>query len=99
MGGEGGRRRFSPAPNVPPPFTLAAPPRYFNDIGIWDQGRMDGWNSARDPGFGMAYFNRTDLPFYYALAGACVWVCGCLRAVDVWVCGWAQVGGWVRLLL
>ncbi len=32
---------------------------------------MNGWNSARDPGFGMAYFNRTDLPFYYALAGTC----------------------------
>jgi len=28
---------------------------------------MDAWNTARDPGFGMAYFNRTDLPYYYAL--------------------------------
>lgn len=31
---------------------------------------MDAWNTARDAGFGMAYFNRTDLPFYYALAEA-----------------------------
>lgn len=29
---------------------------------------MDAWNTARAPGFGMAYFNRTDLPYYYALA-------------------------------
>ena len=29
---------------------------------------MDSWNSAREPGFGMSYFNRDDLPFYYALA-------------------------------
>jgi len=31
---------------------------------------MDGWNTARDPGFGMSYFNREDLPFYYALVDA-----------------------------
>lgn len=40
------------------------------DIGIWNGGLMDAWNTARDAGFGMAYFNRTDLPFYYALAEA-----------------------------
>ena len=31
---------------------------------------MDAWNTARDAGFGMSYFNRTDLPYYYALADA-----------------------------
>jgi phospholipase C len=35
---------------------------------MWNDGRSDSWNSARDPGFGMSYFNRTDLPYYYALA-------------------------------
>ena len=41
---------------------------YYNDILIWDGGKMDAWNTARSPGWGMSYFNRTDLPFYYALA-------------------------------
>ena len=31
---------------------------------------MDAWNTARTPGFGMSYFKRSDLPFYYALADA-----------------------------
>jgi len=32
---------------------------------------MDSWNTARDPGFGMSYFNSTtELPFYHALANA-----------------------------
>jgi phospholipase C len=31
------------------------------------QGRHDAWNTARDPGMGMAYFSRADLPYYYAL--------------------------------
>ena len=31
---------------------------------------MDAWDTARNAGFGMAYFNRTDLPFYHALADA-----------------------------
>jgi phospholipase C len=26
--------------------------------------------TRRNPGFGMAYFNRSDLPFYYELADA-----------------------------
>lgn len=43
---------------------------YESDINIFNGGLMDGWNTARDPGFGMSYFNRTDLPFYYALADA-----------------------------
>jgi len=43
---------------------------YPTDLKMRNNGRMDGWNSARDPGFGMSYFERTDLPFYYALADA-----------------------------
>jgi len=38
------------------------------DLSIWNGGLMDAWNTARAAGFGMAYFNRTDLPYYYALA-------------------------------
>jgi hypothetical protein len=41
---------------------------YHSDIGITNGGWLDSWNVARDPGFGMAYFTREDLPFYYALA-------------------------------
>lgn len=43
---------------------------YESDIQIFNEGRMDSWNTARFPGFGMSYFNRTDLPYYYALADA-----------------------------
>ena len=43
---------------------------YKPDIPMWNRGLMDQWNTARDPGFGMSYFNRTDLPFYYTLADA-----------------------------
>ena len=43
---------------------------YEPDIGCWNGGKMDAWDTARDGGFGMAYFNRTDLPFYHALADA-----------------------------
>jgi len=43
---------------------------YPSDIGIMNNGNMDGWNTARSPGFGMSYFNRSDLPYYYALADA-----------------------------
>ncbi|GAA2133656.1 phospholipase C, phosphocholine-specific [Kitasatospora kazusensis] len=38
------------------------------DTGIFNKGKYDSWNTARTPGLGMGYFNRTDLPFYYALA-------------------------------
>jgi len=41
---------------------------YESDINIFNEGRMDAWNNARFPGFGMSYFNRSDLPFYYKLA-------------------------------
>mgnify|MGYP006090182805 CR=1 FL=1 len=43
---------------------------YESNIHIWNGGKIDGWNTARTPGFGMSYFNRTDLPYYYALADA-----------------------------
>lgn len=31
---------------------------------------MDAWNTARNPGFGMSYFTREDLDYYYELADA-----------------------------
>lgn len=41
---------------------------YLCDLNIWNDGRQDAWNTARDAGFGMSYFDRDDLPYYYALA-------------------------------
>lgn len=41
---------------------------FYTDTAIWNHGKMDMWNTAREQGMGMAYFNRTDLPYYYALA-------------------------------
>eukprot|EP00658_Telonema_sp_P-2_P047177 TRINITY_DN3572_c0_g1_i14.p1 TRINITY_DN3572_c0_g1~~TRINITY_DN3572_c0_g1_i14.p1 ORF type:complete len:646 (-),score=152.69 TRINITY_DN3572_c0_g1_i14:61-1998(-) len=41
---------------------------YHCNIKMWNGGNVDGWNTQRDPGFGMSFFNRTDLDFYYALA-------------------------------
>ena len=41
---------------------------YVPDIKMWNKGRMDAWNTARTPGFGMSYFKREDLEYYYALA-------------------------------
>jgi phospholipase C len=40
---------------------------FFVNMGVISNGTYDGWNTARDPGMGMSYFNRTDLPYYYAL--------------------------------
>lgn len=40
------------------------------DLKMWNNGRMDAWNTGRDPGFGMSYFERSDLPYYFALADA-----------------------------
>lgn len=40
------------------------------DLKMWNNGRMDAWNTGRSPGFGMSYFERTDLPYYFALADA-----------------------------
>ena len=41
---------------------------YPTDVAMWNEGRMDRWNIARDPGYGMGYFEREDLPYYYALS-------------------------------
>jgi phospholipase C len=38
------------------------------DTAIWNNGKFDAWNTARAAGLGMGYFQRADLPFYYALA-------------------------------
>ena len=47
---------------------MSAPAMSYNaDIRMWNEGKMNAWNTARDPGFGMAHFNREDLPYYYAL--------------------------------
>jgi len=47
---------------------MPAPEMYYpTDIAMWNSGRMDSWNTARDPGMGMSYFTREDLPYYYAL--------------------------------
>jgi len=41
---------------------------YPTDVAMWNEGRMDRWNIARNPGYGMGYFERDDLPYYYALS-------------------------------
>ena len=47
---------------------MPAPEMYYpTDILMWNSGRMDSWNTARDPGMGMTYYTREDLPYYYAL--------------------------------
>ena len=38
------------------------------DIRMWNGGKQDAWNTARNPGYGMSYFDRADLPYYFALA-------------------------------
>ena len=43
---------------------------YQTDVKIWNKGWMDSWNTAREAGFGMSYFKRSDLEYYYALADA-----------------------------
>lgn len=54
---------------------MAAPTmNYLTDIAMWNSGRMDAWNTARDAGMGMGHFNASDLPYYYALADA--WTIG-----------------------
>jgi phospholipase C len=52
--------------------TCASAPEmdYPTDIGIWNNGLYNAWNTARTPGLGMSYFTRNDLQFYYALADA-----------------------------
>jgi phospholipase C len=34
---------------------------------MWNNGKVDKWNVARDPGFGMMSWTRNDLPYYYTL--------------------------------
>ena len=41
---------------------------YESNMNMLRGGRVDAWNTARNPGYGMSYFNRTDLPYYYQLA-------------------------------
>jgi len=41
---------------------------YVTDIGMLNGGRVDSWNTARNPGMGMAYFTKEDMPYYHALA-------------------------------
>jgi phospholipase C len=43
---------------------------YNPDIFMWNHGLMDSWNTARAGELGMAYFNKTDIPYYHALADA-----------------------------
>ena len=40
------------------------------DIEMYNGGLNDAWNTARSPGYGMGFFERADLPYYYALADA-----------------------------
>ena len=50
---------------------MVAPEMDFRaDIGMWNNGLMDQWNIARTAGYGLAYFERSDLPYYYELADA-----------------------------
>eukprot|EP00211_Chloroparvula_japonica_P003775 CAMPEP_0119119962 /NCGR_PEP_ID=MMETSP1310-20130426/1222_1 /TAXON_ID=464262 /ORGANISM="Genus nov. species nov., Strain RCC2339" /LENGTH=702 /DNA_ID=CAMNT_0007109421 /DNA_START=130 /DNA_END=2238 /DNA_ORIENTATION=- len=45
-----------------------APEMYYpTDLAMWNVGRVDSWNTARDPGLGMSFYSRRDLPYYYAL--------------------------------
>ena len=38
------------------------------DTEIVNGGKFNAWNTARSAGLGMGFFDRADLPFYYALA-------------------------------
>jgi phospholipase C len=43
---------------------------FTTDTAINNTGKFNAWNTARSPGLGMGYYNSSDLPFYYALAGS-----------------------------
>jgi phospholipase C len=43
---------------------------FTTDTAINGAGKFNAWNTARSPGLGMGYYNSSDLPFYYALAGS-----------------------------
>jgi len=38
------------------------------DTAMIDGGKYNAWNTARTAGCGMGFYNRSDLPFYYALS-------------------------------
>lgn len=40
---------------------------YECDMKIWNNGYVDSWNTARDAGMGMSFFDRDGLPYYYSL--------------------------------
>ena len=40
---------------------------YVHDMLIINGGRFDSWNTGRPAGMGQAFFNRSDLPYYYKL--------------------------------
>ena len=40
---------------------------YVHDMLIINEGRFDSWNTGRPAGMGQAFFNRSDLPYYYTL--------------------------------
>lgn len=46
----------------------AADMSFETDTAMWNRGKMDSWNTAREQSMGMAYFDREDLPYYYQLA-------------------------------
>jgi len=47
---------------------MPAPEMYYpTDIKIFNEGKMDAWNTARDGGVGMSYFERDDMPYYFEL--------------------------------
>ncbi|ROR46415.1 phosphocholine-specific phospholipase C [Kitasatospora cineracea] len=48
----------------------AAAMDWSTDLGIYNGGKFDSWNSARNPAIGMGHFARKDLDFYYELANA-----------------------------
>ncbi|GAB2575136.1 phospholipase C, phosphocholine-specific [Dyella jejuensis] len=41
---------------------------FTTDTAINNGGKFNAWNTARSAGMGMGFYNRSDLPFYYALA-------------------------------
>ncbi|GLQ96642.1 phosphocholine-specific phospholipase C [Dyella mobilis] len=41
---------------------------FTTDTAINNGGKFNAWNTARTAGLGMGFYNRSDLPFYYALA-------------------------------
>ena len=56
-------------PSTTSSICMSAPQMdYTTDIRMHNGGRCDSWNTARNPGMGMAYFTAADMPYYYALA-------------------------------